>query len=235
MKTLLKKILALFRLEINRRPISEEKKRQWIQDFGFKSVLDIGANQGFFALEIRESLPSAHIHCFEPLPGCFKQLSLRTKKDSLITCYNIGLGENDGLLAMNENDYTPSSSLLEMSELHVKNFPQTKHTTQTQVEIKRLDDCLKADTLPSPVLVKIDVQGFEDKVIKGGTTVLQKADAMIVEMSFVPLYQSQPLFHDIYKLLEALGFEYRGAYNQLYDSENGTILQTDGIFMKKNR
>ena len=235
MKTLLKKMLAAFDLEINRRPISEEKKRQWIKDFGFKTVLDIGANQGWFAQEIREKLPAAHIHCFEPLPNCFNQLTIRTKRDPLITCYNIGLGDSDGILVMNENDYTPSSSLLEMSELHIKNFPQTKHTTQTKVEIKRLDDCLKADTLPSPVLVKIDVQGFEDKVIKGGTAILQKAEAMIVEMSFVPLYQRQPLFHDIYILLADLGFEYRGAYNQLFDSDNGTILQTDGIFMKKNR
>lgn len=234
MKNTLKKIFSLFNLEINRRPISEIKKRQWIRDANFKTILDIGANQGYFAKEMRALLPNAQIHCFEPLPDCFKALVQHTQTDHFIAVHNIGFGEHNEQRFMYQNSYSPSSSLLEIADLHIRNFPQTQHTFQTQVEIRRLDDYLKDVELPMPLFVKIDVQGFEDKVILGGKNILQKADAILVELSFVPLYHHQPLFHDIYELLIDLGFEFRGAFHQLFDAKNGNVLQMDGIFIKKS-
>ncbi|MEZ4904860.1 MAG: FkbM family methyltransferase [Spirosomataceae bacterium] len=229
----IKKILTFFNLEINRRPISVTKKRQWLQDFDFKTILDIGANQGYFAKEMREMFPKAFIHCFEPLPDCFNQLLRNTQKDNLILCYPVGLGNQSEILTMYQNDYSPSSSLLEMTDLHIRNFPQTEHTRPQQVAIQRLDDLLKDTTLQAPILVKIDVQGFEDKVIEGGQLILKQADALLIEMSFVPLYHEQLLFHDIYGLLTDLGFEFRGAYHQLFDDKDGSVLQIDGIFINK--
>jgi len=230
---ILKKILSFFNLEINRRPISEAKKQQWIRDAGFKTILDIGANRGYFAKEMRELLPRAQIHCFEPLPDCFHQLLQNTKDDSLVVCHPVGLGIQNESLTMFQNEYSPSSSLLEMTELHIRNFPQTRHTHQKEVTIHRLDDFLEGKELQAPLFIKIDVQGFEDKVILGGEKTIQQADALLIEMSFVPLYHQQPLFHDIYRLVTQLGFEFRGTFHQLFDEEKGTVLQMDGIFINK--
>jgi hypothetical protein len=80
--------------------------------------------------------------------------------------------------------------------------------------------------------VKIDVQGFEDQVIQGGQTTLARARVALVELSVEPLYDNQPLFHEVYERMVALGFRFRGAHNQLFHPQDGRVLQVDGIFTR---
>ena len=56
-----------------------------------------------------------------------------------------------------------------------------------------------ADFLPLKpnLLVKIDTQGFEDRVIRGGEQTIKKASIVVVEVSFTKLYEHQPLFSDL--------------------------------------
>lgn len=82
------------------------------------------------------------------------------------------------------------------------------------------------------MLVKIDVQGYEDRVIRGGQRVISRAKVLIVETSFQTLYDGQPLFEDIYDTLLKMGFRYIGALWQLRSPLNGSILQADSIFVK---
>jgi hypothetical protein len=86
--------------------------------------------------------------------------------------------------------------------------------------------------LIDPILIKIDVQGFEDKVIAGGADTIKKAKVIIIEVTFKELYTDQPLFHDIYEMLSKLGFTYHGNFDQLPSPVTGEILQADAIFIK---
>src|SRR2546421_11011514 len=52
-------------------------RQPWLQRRGFRTVVDIGANTGQFALPARAAFPRATLHCFEPLPDCFSQLQQR--------------------------------------------------------------------------------------------------------------------------------------------------------------
>lgn len=78
------------------------------------------------------------------------------------------------------------------------------------------------------------VTGFADKVIMGGQELISKASVLILETSFQPLYQGQPFFDDIYKLLRARGFVYEGCENIGRDPENGRILFCDSVFCKED-
>ena len=83
------------------------------------------------------------------------------------------------------------------------------------------------------ILIKIDVQGSEDKVIRGGQKTLRRAKAVIVETSFTELYDGQPLFHDIYEGLRSLGFSYSGSWApDLKNPLDGSHLQQDSIFVR---
>jgi hypothetical protein len=94
-----------------------------------------------------------------------------------------------------------------------------------------------ADSMPllkTPLLIKIDVQGFERMVILGGIQTIKKAEVLIVEVSFQELYENQVPFDTIYSLLTGLGFTFIGNYDQLLSPKDGSILQADAIFLNQS-
>lgn len=133
---------------------------------------------------------------------------------------------------MNINNFSPSSSMLEVNELHVENFKHTAATKKQLITVKTLDDLQSELQLTKPYLVKIDTQGFEDKVIKGGSKIITDAKVVIIELTYKPLYKGQTLFDGIYHKMLQLGFQYHGNTEELLSPVNGSVLQTDGIFIK---
>ena len=75
-----------------------------------------------------------------------------------------------------------------------------------EISTKRLDDIV--DELGEVDFVKLDVQGGELDVIKGGQASLSQALVVQTEVEFVPLYKNQPLFAEIDQAMRQLGFEF---------------------------
>lgn len=207
-------------------------RQPWLQRFRFRTVVDIGANVGQFALLARKAFSGAALHCFEPLPDCFAELSKRLGQTAGVTLHNVALAEHDGEETMTRNPYSPSSSLLEMAASHVKAFPFTAGGNPLRVSVLTLDEALDRYTIDQPLLVKIDVQGAEDRVIAGGQSVLARAAVVIVETSFEALYKEQALFGDIHAAMRALGFTYHGNIDQLASPDDGRVLQGDAVFVR---
>lgn len=212
----------------------ERKKILWLYNLSIKTILDIGANTGQFAEKMRKIFPTTMIYSFEPLPECFKELNQNFQGNKLFKAYNIALGQETGEINMYKNDYSPSSSLLPMADLHKQAFEYTQNTTFEKIRVEKLDDFVAKEHLhiDFPLMIKLDVQGYEDKVIKGGKNLIQSADIIICELSMEKLYEGQPLFDDIYTLLKKMGFQYRGNYEQLLNPNDGRVVQADGIFIK---
>jgi FkbM family methyltransferase len=249
---MLKKIIqkALFRLgfqiivlpppeEIQKRREDKRRAREWesikdkwLIDLQIKTILDIGANTGQFAQAISTIFPNAIIYSFEPLSDCYKELVKKFESHQNFQALNIALSNKTETTQIYRNQYSPSSSLLPISNIHKDIFPQTCSESVEVIETICLDDIAKDLRIDDPVLIKIDVQGFEDRVIAGGINLISRAKLIIIEMSMEALYEGQPLFDDIYQTLTKLGFQYRGNYEQLYSPQDGRILQVDGIFMK---
>ena len=76
-----------------------------------------------------------------------------------------------------------------------------------------------------------DVQGYEDRVFRGGERTIRTSKLVVVEMSFALLYEGQPLFQDIYGLLSNWGFRYAGSLYQTLNPHDGSVLQSDAIFL----
>ncbi len=205
---------------------------RWLKEMDIKTVLDVGANEGQFALMMRALLPEATILSFEPIPACYHRLLANFNSDRAFKGFNFAIGDKEETIDMHINDFTPSSSLLEIDELHVENFKHTAHTKKQQIPVKTLDGLLDQLNLVKPYMVKIDTQGYEDKVIKGGKKLLAHADVIFIELTYQALYKKQTLFDDIYKNLEELGFQYHGNFEELLSPVNGAVLQSDGIFIK---
>jgi FkbM family methyltransferase len=234
-KTATKKLLRAAGFELRRIPEGEplpENRFNWLKNLSIGAVLDIGANTGQFAMEIHKLLPDAAIYSFEPLHECYAQLTETMKNVSRFKAFNFALGEETSELTMHRSEYSPSSSILPMRELHKEAFPFTKGAVLEKIAVKRLDDIADSLTLPGNFMVKIDVQGFEDKVLRGGHDTISKARALILETSFKSLYEGQPLFHEIYQIVKAMGFAHHGNWSQLLNPVDGSVLQADAIFLK---
>ena len=80
---------------------------------------------------------------------------------------------------------------------------------------------------------KVDVQGFELQVLDGARDILLNADYVLIEVSFVQLYEGQPLFDEINSHLNQLGLFYSGNVEQLISKSNGKILQADALYCRR--
>ncbi|GAB2597643.1 FkbM family methyltransferase [Spirosoma areae] len=205
---------------------------EYYQQMGIKTILDIGANTGQSVITFHNAFPKATIHAFEPLPDCFKELSRNVAGLSGIMLHNIAIGDQVGNITFEENEYSASSSVLSMTDQHISNFPFTKNRKQTAVRVEMLDTLLETVPLYENMLIKIDVQGYEKHVILGGRKVISQAKVLIVETSFETLYNGQPLFDEIYKIIQSMGFQYIGAFDQLISPQSNKILQQDAIFIR---
>lgn len=220
--------------------ISAEKKfgpdkadeLKWITSSNIRTVLDIGAHAGESSLQMRSILPDATIYAFEPLSKPYAKLVNAMAADNNFSAFQCAIGERNGRAQMQENDFTQSSSILPMANRHRLEFPFTANTEPEEVQISRLDDVALRLSLKDNILIKIDVQGYEDRVIRGGPETIRKAAIVIIEVSFFELYEGQPLFPTIYDQLRSLGFWYGGQLHQLKSPTNGQPLQADAIFIR---
>jgi FkbM family methyltransferase len=229
----------LARLFANRSLIHELPRltphRRWLQARGIRTVIDVGGYIGSFAYAMRTILPEAQIYSFEPLEANYRALIRNLTPLGRFQAFQTALGETAGTLDFYQDDFSASSSALAMADLHRRAFPQTGRQTRVTVPLARLDDYLEQMTLQPPVLLKLDVQGYEAAVLRGAARTLLQVDFLMCELSFAELYTGQPLFEDLYSLLVGCGFRFAGSFDSLLSPLDGSILQADGLFIRTRK
>ena len=209
--------------------------RRWLQGRGIRTVVDVGGFVGSFAYAMRTILPEAQIYSFEPLDGNYEKLVRNLAPLGRFQAFHTALGERAGSIDFYQNEFSASSSALEMADLHRRAFPQTERQTKITVPVARLDDYLDRMTLEPPVLLKLDVQGYEAAVLRGAAQTLARVDVLTCELSFAELYAGQPLFDEMYALLAGQGFRFAGLLDSMASPLDGSILQADGLFVREEK
>lgn len=207
--------------------------RPWLKRLRIATVLDIGANVGQFARLVHAVVPEAAIYSFEPLPDCYRELTSALGAFSRFRAVNCALGETDGEVEFWRSPHTPSSSFLKMTSAHEAAYPEARNCSRVLVQMRRLDEMSRQLDLEEPLFVKIDVQGYEVPVLRGGELTLRRAAVALVETSFVPLYREQPLFRDVLDRMQALDFDFLGNLAQYDDPHSGCALFADSFFINK--
>jgi len=192
-------------------------------------ICDIGASKGYWTYVLHKLNPRLrHAVLVEPQQKLYKDLEKISLGNVQKVIYSCGLGDKKGTGFIKGG--TPSASFLDPSN-QLKYFPKTLNNKKQEVAISTLDNIYATKKLPQPDLIKLDVQGFELNVLKGGKKTLPKTKYLVVELSFRQFYKSQPALSDVIRFLErqnytmvSHGFELRWSKNP------AVILQTDGIF-----
>jgi FkbM family methyltransferase len=132
---------------------------------------DIGANAGSYTL-LASKVAGARTCSFEPVPSTYARLKMNcliNDLGKLVRLENCALGGNEG-----EVDFTSGKDCMNHVLTH-------STSTSVKVKVKRADDFAHE----SPVLLKIDVEGFEYSVLQGAMSVLQTPclEAIIIELN----------------------------------------------------
>ncbi|MEQ8464851.1 FkbM family methyltransferase [Coleofasciculus sp. E1-EBD-02] len=208
--------------------------KTWLHSLQIATIFDIGAHTGQFSIAINALFPNARIYSFEPLPDCFNKLQKRMENKRNFDGFNFAIGDQSHEVELKCSSFTASSSFLKMTDVHKAAFPHTRKNVPLKVKVESLDSIVAKEKISiiEPCLIKIDVQGYEEYVLRGGENTIKQATVIIIETSFEELYQGQPLFNDIYSWLRQWGFTYKGSLSQLLNPQNGEVLQADSVFVK---
>lgn len=206
-----------------------------LQRFPINTVIDCGANEGQFARDISRAFPAASLYCFEPLTQPFGALSRWAETQrGRVRCFRVALGEQTGEALMHfHTQHSQSSSLLATTEHKETLFPQTRDQSEVPVQVTTLDVVLAdalADMQPA-ILLKLDVQGYEERVLRGATSVLPRVQACVLEIGIDPLYVEQAAFKDVVTFLDRFGFAYAGNIDQSLGTD-GRVMWLDALFVR---
>ncbi len=197
-------------------------------------VLDVGANDGWFAKVVFRFWPDAKIISFEPLKSMHMHLEkLKLKKES----YNyekIGLGDKVDMLQIHE---IGTSGLSSFKDLHAdyaydSNFFDQQVNQSYEVEVTTLDSYIELRKLTNDFILKVDTQGYEMEVLRGAQRLFdsQRIKVVIVEMMTVEKYQGASLYVEIINFLARQGFRMVDIHNSYYE-QDGCLSEFDAVFI----
>lgn len=132
------------------------------------SFYDIGANTGYygiFAAQLGQGRVRAY--SFEPLAEhvtCLDESARLNRLENRVTSYTVALSDANG----KEKIFTAGTG----SSLEA-DFLDDVNTPSREIEMRRLDDLVKAEGLPAADFMKIDVEGHELKALKGATEIIK--------------------------------------------------------------
>lgn len=128
---------------------------------------DVGAHEGFFSLAVLQSRPDVVAVAFEPLADNLK-VNLELNEARSVRVFEVGLSDHEG--AGHITTGLRSSNRI----IH------SAATGSRLVPLTRLDDIRSCEGLPCPSLLKIDVEGLEAAVIRGGMNTITECMPFIV-------------------------------------------------------
>jgi FkbM family methyltransferase len=191
-------------------------------------IIDIGAYKGEWTEDVLKIYPDASYLLLEANPEREKDLQafVQRKKSSKIDFELALLDKNAGTEKVFHVMDTASSALEEFSEQDSK---------QIIIPTRTLNEIADRKGFHQVSLMKLDVQGYELEVLKGGDKILPYTEAVLLEVSLLDIHKNVPLLRDVVNFMYDYGFV---AYDICSVSArrplDRALWQTDLLFVKEN-
>jgi FkbM family methyltransferase len=199
---------------------------------GVGAVIDVGANEGQFAEDLRTDGFSGPILSFEPGSAAFEILAANSAKDHFWDVQKLALSDEETTAELHLlGDATDVASLHSPVQAQADHFRFLGGEVRTEtVTCKRLDSL----DVPSKVrlLLKVDTQGHDVAVLRGATGILDQVTIIQTELSFDALYEGQTPWREVVDYLHGLGFIPAGFFPVVRDGD-WSLVESDGVFVRK--
>ena len=202
-------------------------------------VVDIGANRGQFALQLRSLGYAGPIVSLEPQRAHAKSLQARAAThDPAWTVHHAAAGDQPGVLALQTFTDDVFSSFHTPTDAARARFGDLlRPTTVEEVEVFRVDDLLanSPHAKATRIFLKTDTQGHDLAVLRGASATLERSLVVLAEGSLVPLYDTVATPAALDALLAPIGFRPAGAYAVSHDNVNLAAIELDCLFTRAAR
>jgi FkbM family methyltransferase len=197
-------------------------RRMRRQGFAPEVVVDVGSATGDWTASCRRIFPDARYVMIEPLPVYRERLSALVGPD--IQYFAVAAGPSRMELPLLVPDQPGGSSFLPSARTGDHYFKST-----VDVPVVPLDEL---DIPVGRTLIKLDVQGYELKVLEGSDQLLKRIEVIVAESSMYPFQQDMPLIHELVHHLAQRGFRLYDIADELRWPSGG-LAQVDLIFVAK--
>tara|TARA_B110000008_G_scaffold148050_1_gene149553 strand:+ start:355 stop:1176 length:822 start_codon:yes stop_codon:yes gene_type:complete len=196
-------------------------------------IFDVGACDGQSINRFKDNFPNSIIHAFEPNHEEFEVLKKKFKNDKSIILNNIAIGNENTEKILNITKNSENSSFLDFDEnskwinarskefnTDVKNFIIRKD----KIKLITLDEYIKKNQIKNIDILKIDTEGFEDKVFEGAKNSLKENLIQFIEFEIIHngVYKSHQTWTSLEKHLIPNNYFFSGiesmGVNNIYES-----------------
>lgn len=194
-------------------------------------VLDVGANIGQFAQNLRHFGYRNRIISFEPVSVSFERLKAQADMDPFWEAVNLALGASSCQTDINVSRNFVSSSIRDIEKKTLAAEPSVEYFYTESIKVEPLDSILSRFIISTDRLfLKVDVQGYENEVFKGAINTLSHFEGIILECSLSSLYKGEWLFNQVLDFFTLRGFILSGIEPEFFDSRTGELLQVNTLF-----
>lgn len=218
-------------LEIARHHPAGARRADLLRVHDIELVLDVGANRGQYATELRAHGYAGRIVSFEPAAEPFATLARRAARDAGWDVHRLAASDREAALDLGAADNF--SSVLPASDRLTELFAQAAPRTRQRIQAVRLDAAQLVLPPGRRTLLKLDVQGYERQALEGAAGIMSGIALVEAELSLRALYVGQALMSEIVTWLDGLGFELCDLSPVLRDPRTGEYLQFDGLFRRR--
>ncbi|MBI2620900.1 FkbM family methyltransferase [candidate division WWE3 bacterium] len=202
--------------------VTHQKMLNFAKMGAVETVVDVGANVGFFSMMVRDKFPRSKIYAIEPVPAIFTCLkkNLDSKLDRV---FNVAISSKKGFVEMAFDENNSARSHI------VENHDTKKDGNLVRVEAERLDAFCEEHAIGSIDILKIDTETFESFVLEGGQKILQNTRFIHIEINIED--NNNYTFSKLNSLLYSSKFDFQlVCYRNYSDRGEGPIAHGDFLF-----
>jgi FkbM family methyltransferase len=242
MKAIIKNVLSFFGYSISKNNVLQKYKdkidpykiqRDLIGNKEDLCIFDVGAHYGETTIRYKGVFPDARIYSFEPFIEAADKFLHNTTTYHSISLFKHGFSNEIGVSKFYVNASDATNSLLNSTLINSWVDNATKNNGTINIKIDTIDNFCEQNSINKIDILKLDVQGGEMLALEGAIQMLssKKINLIFMEVEYIEIYKSQPLFHDMTAFLAKYGYRLFGIYDTQW-LENGQIAWSDAIFLK---
>lgn len=192
--------------------------------FAPRTILDIGAYVGGWTEEVAGIFPDARVWMFEAQQdkkAALEAVAARVGPRVRVCNVLLGAARRD---AVTYHLMETGSSVLSENT--------TMGRSSVSLPMTTLDDVAVGEASQSPIFLKLDVQGYELEVLKGGRSTLARSEVVLMEVSLLQYNEGAPLFRDVVDHMHQQGFVAYDVCGQSRRETDDALYQVDMVFTK---